>query len=92
MFLLDTFDYNNWLENEEPADKTWKRDKEECNMPPLEGDKEESDIPTLKGDEEKSDMPPLEEDEDEVKEWNVLKILTPNIFLARLPILFAGNN
>ena len=61
-------------------------------MPPLEGDKEESDIPTLKGDEEKSDMPPLEEDEDEVKEGNVLKILPPNISLARLPILFAGNN
>ena len=37
-------------------------------------------------------MPPLEEDEDEVKEGNVLKIFTPNLFLARLPILFAGNN
>ena len=43
-----------------------------------------------------SDMPPLEDDEEEVKEGKGLKILTPNKFLARLPILLAqiktGNN
>ena len=41
-------------------------------------------------------MSSLESDEEEVKEKNVLKILTPNKLLTRLPILLAqikaGNN
>ena len=41
-------------------------------------------------------MPPLEGDEEEGKEGKVLKILTPNKVLTRLPILLAqiksGNN
>ena len=32
-------------------------------------------------------MPPLEGDEEEVKEGKELKMLTPNKFLTRLPIL-----
>ena len=35
------------------------------------------------------DMPPLEGDEEEVKKGKGLRILTPNKFLIRLPILLA---
>ena len=41
-------------------------------------------------------MPPLEDDDEEEKEVKRLRILTPNKFLTRLPILLAqikaGNN
>ena len=43
-----------------------------------------------------SDIPPLEGDEEEVKEWNRLKIVTPNKLFTRLQIFLgqmkAGNN
>ena len=44
LFLVDTYNYDNWFKNEELADTRRKNDKEESvdlsDMPPLEGSKE----------------------------------------------------
>ena len=83
LFLVDAYNYDNWFENEELADTRRKIVKEESDMPPLEGDKEESDMPLL-------------ESNEKVRERKVVKILTRNKLLTRLPILLAqikaGNN
>ena len=75
LFLVDDYNYDNWLENEESTETTRKSDKEESDMPPLEGDEEESDMPPLKG------------DEGEVREGKRVKILIPNKLLTILQIL-----
>ena len=41
LFLVDTYDYDDWFKNEKPTDTTRKSDKEESEMPPLEYDEEE---------------------------------------------------
>ena len=42
IFLVDTYNYNDWLKNEKSTDKLRKIDKEESDMPPIEDDDEEA--------------------------------------------------
>ena len=72
--FLKAYNYNSWYESEESTVKKESTDKDEST------DKEKSvDL---------SDVPSLEDDE-EVKQGKVLKILTRNKLLTRLPILLA---
>ena len=41
LFLVNSYNYNNWFKKEESVDTTRKSDKEESDIPPLEGDEEE---------------------------------------------------
>ena len=38
LFLVDTYNYDDWFKNEKLTDTTRKIDKEESDMPPLEDD------------------------------------------------------
>ena len=85
LFLVDVYDYNNWLKREEFTDK--KEESTDNNRVICWLKKEDTvDL---------SDIPPLEGGE-EIKEGKGLNILPPNKLLTRLQILLAqikaGNN
>lgn len=75
LYFVDDYNYCNGFESKESTHTARKSDKEEYDMPQLEGDKKEYEILPLKGDDK------------EVGEGKEVKILTPSKLLTRLPIL-----
>ena len=72
--FIEEYNYDGWSENEELPNTTRKSDKVESS------DEKSTDLPPI---------PLLQGDKEEVKEWKLLKMSTPNKLLTRLLILFS---